>query len=189
MSNDTDIITNKKTLTKLFSKQTTVIDKSCQKNVKSGQSKIQKMIKIITDGSIPEINLKHLEQAISRNNLNNEIYKKEDVHQINLQLLPNKDIIKLNKEFRDKDYLPDVLSFDYRQEKMFDHELSGEIFISLEKAKTQALEKKHSLKEELLFLTIHGTLHVLGFDHKNDSQELEMKKFEDKINNSYKNLT
>ena len=70
---------------------------------------------------------------------------------------------------------------------MFDHELSGEVFISLEKAKIQADEKGHSLNEELIFLVIHGILHVLGFDHKDDEQEMEMKKFEELILAQYKN--
>ena len=144
------------------------------------------MIKIITDNSIKEIDFKKLENCIIKLNKKNSIYNKEDKHSINIQLLSNEEIIKLNKEFRDKDYLPDVLSFDYRQEKMFEHELSGEVFISLEKAKTQAKEKRHSLEDELTFLVIHGILHVLGYDHKNDKQEEEMKKFEELILDHYK---
>ena len=144
------------------------------------------MIKIITDNSIKEIDFKKLENCIIKLNKKNSIYNKEDKHSINIQLLSNEEIIKLNKEFRDKDYLPDVLSFDYRQEKMFEHELSGEVFISLEKAKTQAKEKRHSLEDELTFLVIHGILHVLGYEHKNDKQEEEMKKFEELILDHYK---
>ena len=145
------------------------------------------MINIITDNSIPEIDFKKLENSILKVNKNQDLFQLLEKHSINIQLLGNTEIINLNKEFRDKDYLPDVLSFDYRQEKMFDHELSGEVFISLEKAKIQADEKGHSLNEELIFLVIHGILHVLGFDHKDDEQEMEMKKFEELILAQYKN--
>ena len=145
------------------------------------------MINIISDKSIPEIDFEKLENSIFKVNKNQDLYPLDEKHSINIQLLGNTDIINLNKEFRGKDYLPDVLSFDYRQEKMFDHELSGEVFISLEKAKTQASEKGHSLKDELIFLVIHGILHVLGFDHKDDKQEMEMKTFEDLILTQYKN--
>ena len=145
------------------------------------------MLNIISDNSIPEIDFKKLENSILRLNENQKLYPKNENHSINIQLLGNTDIINLNKEFRDKDYLPDVLSFDYRQEKMFDHELSGEVFISLQKAKKQAKDKGHSLKEELIFLVIHGILHVLGFDHKDDHQEMEMKKLEELLLDQYKN--
>lgn len=143
------------------------------------------MIHIITDNSLKEINFKKLENCIFQLNNKNLIYNKQEKHTINIQLLENKEIIELNKEFRNKDYLPDVLSFDYRQEKMFEHELSGEVFISLEKAKEQALDKKHSLNDELIFLITHGILHVLGYDHKNDKQEAEMKKLENAILSLY----
>lgn len=144
------------------------------------------MIEFISNNSLPSIDLNKLKDAILTLNENNEIYPGSQRHSINIQLLENEEIISLNKEFRQKDYLPDVLSFDYRQEKMFEHELSGEVFISLEKAQMQAEEKNHSLDEELLFLTIHGILHVLGYDHKNDEQEAEMKRFEELINMQYK---
>ena len=144
------------------------------------------MIQIITDNSLKEIDFKKLENCLLKLNYENLIYNKKEKHTINIQLLGNKEIIELNKEFRNKDYLPDVLSFDYRQEKMFDHELSGEVFISLEKAKLQATDKKHSLNNELIFLIIHGILHVLGYDHINDKQEAEMKNLEQLILNLYK---
>lgn len=148
-----------------------------------------KMIDFKTDNSIKEIDFNKLNNAFTVNNTNSEIYPINEIHQINIQLLDNKEIIDLNKEFRGKDYLPDVLSFDYRQEKMFEHEISGEVFISLEKAKEQAKDKGHSLTEELLFLAIHGILHVLGFDHNTDEEEKIMNNFENLINKSYINLT
>ncbi|MBI95813.1 rRNA maturation RNase YbeY [bacterium] len=144
------------------------------------------MIHIVSDNSLKEISFKKLENCILKLNNKNLIYNRQEKHTINIQLLKNKEIIELNKEFRNKDYLPDVLSFDYRQEKMFEHELSGEVFISLEKAKQQATDKKHSLNDELIFLIIHGILHVLGYDHKNDKQEAEMKNLEQAILNLYK---
>ena len=186
-STDTDSIPYKSSHTKTLRQKRIDIDKTRHKTVKSGQQPKIKMINIITDNSIPEIDFKKLENSLLKVNNNQDLYTSTEKHSINIQLLGNTDIINLNKEFRDKDYLPDVLSVDYRQEKMFDHELSGEVFISLEKAKIQADDKGHSLNEELIFLAIHGILHVLGFDHKNDQQELEMKKFEELILAQYKN--
>ena len=54
-------------------------------------------------------------------------------------------------------------------------------FINLEAAKRQAKEYKHSLKRELLFLFVHGLLHLLGYDHKTKTQEQEMFKLQHQI--------
>jgi|SRR6056300_1626747 probable rRNA maturation factor len=137
------------------------------------------MIELTTNSDILYINISKLADSASN------ILKLEKTHMVHIELLEDEEIIALNKEFRGKDYLPDVLSFDYRQEKMFDHEISGEIFISLNKAKEQAKEKELPLNYEILFLTTHGLLHTLGFDHNNDEEENEMKDKEYKIMNEY----
>jgi rRNA maturation RNase YbeY len=56
----------------------------------------------------------------------------------------------------------------------------GEIYISLEQARRQAREYKVTLKEELLRLATHGTLHLLGYDHKKKNQAKIMKAKEEK---------
>jgi len=137
------------------------------------------MIEIYTNSDIKHINISKLAECASK------VLKLEESHIVNLELLENEAIIALNKEFRGKDYLPDVLSFDYRQDKMFEHEISGEIFISIEKATEQAKEKELPLNYEILFLATHGLLHTLGFDHNNDEEENEMKDKEYKIMNEY----
>ena len=72
----------------------------------------------------------------------------------------------LNKEYRQKDKTTDVLTFDY-----------GEIFICLPQAKRQAKQAKHSLKEELATLLIHGLLHLAGYrDGTSNEWEQMLKK-------------
>lgn len=74
----------------------------------------------------------------------------------------------LNREHRGTDAPTDVLSFPMFDEDFDDGELCvlGDIVISLERAKAQAEEYGHSFEREVAFLTVHSTLHLLGYDHE-----------------------
>jgi probable rRNA maturation factor len=76
----------------------------------------------------------------------------------------DRELRKLNREFRGADYATDVLSFPSTG--------GGEIAISLDRAKHQASEHGHSLDQELRILMLHGTLHLAGMDHETDSGEM-----------------
>lgn len=78
------------------------------------------------------------------------------------------EIRRLNREFRDTDRETDVLSFpDAEGEAIgpMQDSFLGDIVISLPRAKEQAEEYGHSMKRELMFLTVHGCLHLMGYDH------------------------
>lgn len=80
---------------------------------------------------------------------------------------------ELNKEYRRIDRTTDVLSFaleDNQSIKTPVREL-GTIFISIPKMLSQAEEYNHSVKRELSFLTCHGLLHLLGYDHTRSLEE------------------
>ncbi len=68
----------------------------------------------------------------------------------------------LNTKYREKNTTTDVLSFEFGSSK----EIMGDVYISIPTAKKQAREYNVSLKDEALRLAIHGTLHVLGYNHK-----------------------
>ncbi len=74
---------------------------------------------------------------------------------------------ELNKTYRGIDKSTDVLSFAYEDNeiKRCDYRVLGEIFISIPKMEGQAVEYGHSRVRELSFLTVHGILHLLGYDH------------------------
>ena len=63
--------------------------------------------------------------------------------------------------------------------------LLGDIYICLERAKEQAINYGHSFKRELFFLTIHGLLHLLGYDHMNEEDEKEMFSLQEEILDGY----
>jgi len=75
-------------------------------------------------------------------------------------------IRQLNKEYRDKDKVTDVLSFPYPEGQMTQNgEVVGEVVVCYAQAKRQAEEVGHSVRDEVVFLLVHGILHVFGYDH------------------------
>ncbi len=86
--------------------------------------------------------------------------------EISISLLTPAEIKKLNKVYRHKNKVTDVLSFT-----LADKLLLGEVLICVEQAKKQAKIKGHNLKRELQILTIHGILHLLGYDHERSEAE------------------
>jgi len=82
-----------------------------------------------------------------------------------LAFVDNKAIQKLNRDFRKKDAPTDVLSFPYRENGPDGKYYLGDIIISVPKAFDQARELGHGLDRELEYLTIHGFLHLLGYEH------------------------
>ena len=101
---------------------------------------------------------------------------------ISIVLVDNEKIHEINKTYRQVDRPTDVISFAFLDESIN----LGEIYISLEKAHTQAIEYGHSFIRELSFLTVHGLLHLLGYDHMNKEEEKEMFKLQDEILNTLK---
>ena len=101
-------------------------------------------------------------------------------------IVDNKKIHKINREFRNVDRPTDVISFAFLDDEK-EKELKGgpinlgQIIISFEKAEEQAKEYSHSLKREMVFLFVHGMLHLLGYDHMKEEDEKVMFKLQDDI--------
>ena len=92
----------------------------------------------------------------------------------NVIIVNNEKIHEINKEYRGIDRPTDVISFALEDDKSFnrnDIRVLGDIYISIDKVKSQSEEYGHSFKRELFFLTIHGLLHLLGYDHMNKEEE------------------
>lgn len=92
----------------------------------------------------------------------------------NIIFITNKEIHKINKEYRNVDRPTDVISFaleDNKDIEYKDFRLLGDIYISVDRAIEQARDYNHSLKRELCFLSTHGILHLLGYDHQTKKEE------------------
>ena len=142
------------------------------------------MMKIIiskdqTNLEVDENILKDIEFAVE---IMGKIYDVENC-EVSITLTNDKKIHELNKKYRGIDRPTDVLSFAFREsdepEIIFDDkneidDLLGDIIISIERAKQQAEEYGHSFKREIVFLTVHGMLHLLGYDHMEEAERIEM---------------
>ena len=99
---------------------------------------------------------------------------------VSVTLCDNVYIRKLNKQYRNKDKHTDVLSFPIYDNGEFDETecasgaMLGDIVISIERAKEQAVEIGNSFLYEVAFLTVHSTLHLLGYDHERSAEDDEL---------------
>ena len=95
----------------------------------------------------------------------------------NVIIVDNAKIHEINKEYRNIDRETDVISFALEDDKSFNTtevRMLGDIYISIDKVRSQAKEYSHSFKRELYFLSIHGLLHLLGYDHMTEEDEKKM---------------
>ncbi|MBO8158674.1 rRNA maturation RNase YbeY [Thermosyntropha sp.] len=113
----------------------------------------------------------------------------EENCEISVLITDNIFIHKLNLDYRGQDKPTDVLSFAMNESGEDEPDflgkeeinILGDIVISLEKAAEQSKEYGHTLERELGYLTAHGMLHLLGYDHKNEEERRIMRDKEEKI--------
>jgi len=106
-----------------------------------------------------------------------------DLSGIQINLVNSKEIMRINKEFLDHNYSTDIITFDYSESQ---NKLSGEIYISIEDAASNAKKYGVKLKDEIMRLIIHGFLHLLGFDDQSQKDSIVIKKLENKLYNKYR---
>lgn len=84
-------------------------------------------------------------------------------------------ILEINKQYLDHDYYTDIISFDYS----VGNELHGDIFVSIERVRENAIEFDVTFDEELKRVLAHGVLHYCGYKDKTEEEELLMRCKED----------
>ena len=112
---------------------------------------------------------------------------------LNIILTNPKNIQEFNKKYRNIDRETDVLSFPMYEKKEIDElkikksnicdEVLGDIIISIDKVKRQAIEYEHSFERELAYMVVHGFYHVMGYDHIEDGDKKIMREKEENILN------
>ncbi len=138
------------------------------------------MFEIINNTKENIVEIKDIEHVLE---LAIQNQKLENV-EFNIILVDNSYIHKLNQEYRHIDRETDVISFALEDTKdiIYDnYRLLGDIYISVEKAKEQAITYGHSLKREICFLALHGFLHLLGYDHMTKEDEKVMFELQEDI--------
>ena len=93
--------------------------------------------------------------------------------EINVILVTDEEIHRLNKSYLKHDRPTDVITFSLEEDT-----IEGEIYISLDTAFTQSKEYRVPFRQEILRLACHGALHLAGFDYKTKDDRLKMNQME-----------
>ena len=108
-----------------------------------------------------------LEYAVKKEKLKNV--------EVNVIIVDNNYLHELNKHYRGIDRETDVITFALEDDNQVingsDVRPLGDIYISIDRAKQQAIDYNHSFKREIIFLAVHGFYHLLGYDHMNKEDE------------------
>jgi probable rRNA maturation factor len=113
--------------------------------------------------------------------------KFEGPAEISVTFVDNKEIRKLNAQYRNNDSSTDVLSFPMGENGVYDTNMDtgakilGDVVISVEKAVEQAKAFDHSLQREVGYLTAHSVLHLLGYDHMDNMEKVRMREKEELV--------
>ncbi|NLK65137.1 MAG: rRNA maturation RNase YbeY [Tissierellia bacterium] len=118
-----------------------------------------------------------IEKAVEAVLINEEL---DGDFEVSISFVTNEEIKELNKEYRNVDTETDVLSFPMNEE-FNGVNILGDIVISTQKIIEQANELNHSLEREMIYLTVHSMLHLLGYDHINQDEKSDMRAKEKKI--------
>ncbi len=114
--------------------------------------------------------------------------------EVSILLVDDNFIKDLNKKYRNIDKITDVLSFALLEDVLdeefnfqdADKNVLGDVVISIDAVLRQAEDYGHSIERELCYLTIHGVLHLLGYDHKQETEKKQMRIVEERILESLK---
>ena len=112
------------------------------------------------------------------NAASNEKLDKDKNYEVSVSFVDKEEIQSLNKTYRDKDSVTDVLSFpmDFEDEDISDIICLGDIVICVDRVKEQAGEFCHSEEREAAYLSVHSFLHLIGYDHIDEEDKIIMRR-------------
>ena len=107
-----------------------------------------------------------------------KLHELDDMTEVDITIVDDEEIHQLNRDYRGVDRPTDVLSFaldedDEDEPELLEGQLHllGDIIISAETATRQAEEFGHGLEREIVYLAVHGLLHLLGYDHLDEGEQ------------------
>ena len=117
----------------------------------------------------------------AKETLNTACKSKKNNLEVSFLLTSDSNIRLLNKNYRNKDKSTNVLAFPMNQKSFGENFIVGDVVISLQKILSESKKLKIQKYKYLSQITIHGVLHLLGFDHKSNKQHEEMYRIEKKV--------
>jgi probable rRNA maturation factor len=145
--------------------------------------RIRKMIDVLFDDrqdimEISEENKRAIETAIEAVL---EIERRHGNFEVSVSFVTNEEIRILNRDFRNVDLETDVLSFPMDEDEFDGIIILGDIVLSTQRIIEQANDFGHSLEREMIYLTVHSMLHLLGYDHMNEEEKEVMRAREKEV--------
>jgi rRNA maturation RNase YbeY len=95
---------------------------------------------------------------------------------VNFIFTSNNQILEINKKYLQHDYFTDIITFNYNQEVI----ISGDIYISIDTVKDNALNFSTTFLNEIHRVIIHGILHLIGYNDKSTTEQEQMRQAEDR---------
>lgn len=146
-------------------------------------------VEISNEQSDVEIRWELLEYLELAGKVATEVVGGDPAAEASIVLVDDEYIQQLNRTYRHQDKPTDVLSFalmEHGEEEpqvqdLDEDPLLGDVFISVQTASRQAVEYNHSLNREVVFLAVHGMLHLMGYDHMEEAERKQMRSKEDEI--------
>ena len=127
----------------------------------------------VTGAAVPRFSRREIAQFVRRILI--ALRVDDDIHDVSIAIVDDEAMRNLNRKFRKKNKTTDVLTFpadDSDADPNATGRPLGDIVISIDQARRQATDQKHSLATEVRYLILHGILHALGYDHETDSGEM-----------------
>jgi probable rRNA maturation factor len=137
-----------------------------------------------TEKNIPAVNFHFLRKRFSFSNSRNlkafifSLFKKEKkkLGQLDYIFCSDEYLLKINIAHLNHNFYTDIITFDLSDDKK---KITGEIYISIDRIKENAVIYKTSFKQELHRVILHGALHLCGYRDKTKAESKEMRRMED----------
>jgi probable rRNA maturation factor len=127
----------------------------------------------VTGAAIPRFSRREIAQFVRKVLI--ALGVDDEIDEVSIAIIDDDSMRKLNRKFRGKNKTTDVLTFPADASDAAPQASArplGDIVISIDQARRQASEQRHSLATEIRYLILHGTLHALGYDHVTDEGEM-----------------
>jgi probable rRNA maturation factor len=127
----------------------------------------------VTGAAVPRFSRREIAEFVRRILI--ALRVDDDIQEVSIAIIDDEAMRNLNRKFRKKNKTTDVLTFpadDSDADPNAKGRPLGDIVISIDQARRQATDQKHSLATEVRYLILHGILHALGYDHETDSGEM-----------------
>lgn len=106
-----------------------------------------------------------------------DVYKDFRFGDIYIHWMSDEELLEVNRKHLNHDYFTDIITFDYSRR----NKVSGELFISKDRIKENAIENKEPLERERNRVVVHGILHLIGFKDKTEEEKKRMRLKENEI--------